>query len=58
MSAVKDLSYDIQELYIEGHSAKIIAMLLECDIETVLAALADMNVSDAEEHSPYETINS
>lgn len=58
MSAVKDLSYDIQELYIEGHSAKMIAALLECSIETVLATLEDMGVADSEEHSPFETINS
>ena len=58
MSMVKDFSYDIQELYIEGHSAKTIAMLLECDIETVLAVLEDMNVADNEELSPYETMNS
>lgn len=58
MSAVKDLSYDIQELYIEGHSAKMIAALLECSIETVLATLEDMGVADSEELSPYDTINS
>lgn len=58
MSTIKDLSYDIQELYIEGHNAKTIAMLLECDIEIVLAALEDMNVADNEEFGPYETVNS
>jgi hypothetical protein len=58
MSAIKDLSYDIQELYIEGHSAKMIAALLDCNIETVLASLEDMGVADNEEFDPYETINS
>jgi DNA-binding CsgD family transcriptional regulator len=58
MSAIKDLSYDIQELYIEGHSARMIATLLECSIETVLSSLEDMGVADSEELSPFETVNS
>lgn len=58
MSNIKDFSYDIQELYIEGHNARTIAMMLECDIETVLAVLEDMNVADNEEFGPYETVNS
>ena len=59
MSKMADLSYDIQELYIEGHSAKVIAIMLECPIEIVLAAMEDMGVSDAAEapqdeiYSPY-----
>ena len=57
MSKMADLSYDIQELYIEGHSAKVIAVMLECPIEIVLAAMEDMGVADApqdeEVYSPY-----
>lgn len=60
MSKVADLSYDIQELYIEGHSAKVIAIMLECPIELVLACLEDMGVGDVadqpqdeEVYSPY-----
>jgi len=49
MSKVADLSYDIQELYIEGHSAKMISALLDCSIETVLTALEDMGVNDTAE---------
>ena len=39
MSKMADLSYDIQELYIEGHSAKVIAVMLDCPIELVLGEL-------------------
>jgi hypothetical protein len=57
MSKMADLSYDIQELYIEGHSAKTIAALLECPIELVLAELEEMGVADTpqdeEIYSPY-----
>ncbi len=59
MSKVADLSYDIEQLYIEGHSAKMIAALLDCPIEMVLAALQDMGVQDApEDYSPYVSMNS
>lgn len=55
MSKMADLSYDIEQLFIEGHSAKMIAGLLDCPIEMVLAALQDMGVQDAPEeiYSPY-----
>ncbi len=60
MSKMADLSYDIQELYIEGHSAKTIAMLLECPIELVLAELEEMGVADSPQdtYSPFDTMNS
>jgi hypothetical protein len=60
MSAIKDLTYDIEQLYIEGFNSLAIAEELECPIEVVLAALKAMNVADApqEELSPYETFNS
>ena len=55
MSKMADLSYEIEQLFIEGHSAKMIASLLDCPIEMVLAALQDMGVQDAPEeiYSPY-----
>jgi hypothetical protein len=56
MSAMSNLDYDIQELYIEGHSAKTIAALLDCPIELVLGALESMgvkDVADEEIYSPY-----
>ena len=60
MSKMADLSYDIQELYIEGHSAKVIAIMLECPVEQVLGALEEMGVADTpqEDFSPYVSMNS
>jgi hypothetical protein len=59
MSKMAELSYDIQELYIEGHSAKTIAALLDCPIEQVLGYLQDMGVQDEpEDFSPYVSMNS
>ena len=59
MSKMSDLSYDIQELYIEGHSARVIAIMLECPIELVLGALEDMGVADTQqEYDPFNTLNS
>ncbi len=50
-----DLSYDIEQLFIEGHSAKMISALLDCPIELVLGALQEMGVQDTPEevYSPY-----
>jgi hypothetical protein len=59
MSKMAELSYDIQELYIEGHSAKVIAIMLDCPIEIVLAQLEEMGVADStEEYDPFNTLNS
>ena len=46
MSIMKDLAYDIQELYIEGFNSRAIAEELNCPIEIVLGALEAMNVQD------------
>ena len=58
MSKMSELSYDIQELYIEGFNSRAIAAELNCPLEIVLGALAEMNVKDVaekphEEYSPY-----
>ncbi len=57
MSAMKDLSYDIQELYIEGFNSRAIAEELGCPIEVVLGALEAMSVADTPQEdeifSPY-----
>jgi hypothetical protein len=60
MSIMKDLAYDIQELYIEGFNSRAIAEELGCPIDIVLGALEAMNVADVpqEDFDPYETINS
>jgi len=60
MSGIKDLAYDIEQLYIDGLSARSIAQTLDCPIEQVLGFLEDIGVADApqEEFGPFETINS
>jgi DNA-directed RNA polymerase specialized sigma24 family protein len=63
MTKVKDLSYDIEQLYIEGYSPKTIAMMLECPIDMVYEWIEQVNVEwdesfPREELSPFETINS
>jgi len=35
MSKMKDLTYDIEQLYIEGYSPRSISVMLECPIEVV-----------------------
>jgi hypothetical protein len=59
MSKMAELSYDIEQLYIEGHSAKVIAVMLECPIDIVLGQLEEMGVADApREYDPFNTLNS
>jgi hypothetical protein len=60
MSSIKDLAYDIEQLYIDGLSAKSIAKTLDCPIEQVLGFLEDIGVADTpqEDFDPFETINS
>jgi hypothetical protein len=54
MSKVKDLAYDIEQLFIDGLSAKSIATELDCPVEVVNQFLADFGVSaEEEEYSPY-----
>lgn len=56
-----DLMYDIEQLYIDGLSAKSIARILDCPIETVLAALQEMGVADSPQEDtfdPFNTVNS
>lgn len=60
MSKMSELSYDIEQLYIDGMSAKMIALTLECPIEIVLGCLEEMGVDDVAEkpqddevYSPY-----
>jgi DNA-directed RNA polymerase specialized sigma24 family protein len=60
MSAMSDLAYDIEQLYIEGLSARYIARELNCPIETVLAWIESQSVADQpqEEYDPFNTVNS
>ena len=60
MSVMKDLAYDIEQLYIEGFSARSISVILECPIKIVYGWIEGNCVADQpqEDMSPYETINS
>ena len=51
MSKVAELSYDIEQLYIEGHSPKMIAKLLECPVDVVYEWIEEQGVEAEEEHS-------
>lgn len=46
MSKMAELDYDIQELYIDGLSAREISRQLECPVDQVLACLKGMGVED------------
>jgi hypothetical protein len=61
MSKMKDMDYDIQELYIGGMSARAIAAELDIPITWVLGTIEGWGVADlpqGDELSPFETINS
>ena len=58
MTKLKDLAYDIEQLYIEGYSPKSIALQLECSIEIVYDWIESNSLGADEEASPYNTINS
>ena len=61
MSKMKDIDYDIQELYIGGMSARAIAAELDIPITWVLGTIEGWGVADlpqGDELSPFETINS
>ena len=60
MSKMSELAYDIEQLYIEGFSARSIAVQLKCPIDIVYGWIESNSVADVpqEEISPFETINS
>ena len=58
MSKVAELAYDIEQLYIEGMSARMIALTLDCPVELVLNALQEMSVEDVAEVPQEEEIYS
>ena len=57
MSKLADVAYDIEQLYIEGLHPTKICRELNIPLTMVYDWLESCNV-DAEELSPYETINS
>ena len=46
MSKMADLAYEIEQLYIEGHNAYSIAVILECPIDVVYGWLESNSVAD------------
>ena len=46
MSKMAEISYEIQELFIDGHSARSIAQILEVPVEFVLVALESFGAWD------------
>jgi DNA-directed RNA polymerase specialized sigma24 family protein len=60
MSKMAELAYDIEQLYIDGLSAKRIAQILDVPLDQVLGWLEYEGVADLqqEDASPYATINS
>jgi hypothetical protein len=55
-----ELAYEIEQLYIEGFSARSIAVQLECPVEIVYGWIESNFVAEnpQEDLSPFETINS
>ena len=58
MSTLKDLAYDIEQLYIDGFNSRAIANELNCPIEIVLGALEAMSVEDVAETPQEEEVYS
>ncbi len=61
MSQFDELYYDVEQMYIDGVSAKRIAQILSCDIEVVYSVLEDMGVADSpqkDDYDPFLTVNS
>ena len=59
MSKMAELSYDIQELFIDGMGAKSIASELNCPIEVVLQVLEGFGVDECDtDYDPFNTVNS
>lgn len=56
MSRMEELYWDIESMYIDGVSARRIATILECPIETVYAVLNDMGVDDVAEMPQKEEV--
>mgnify|MGYP003335991127 CR=1 FL=1 len=54
--SISDLAYDIEQLYIEGYSAKSIAVQLGCPLETVYDWIK--SVGCEEDYDPHNTVNS
>ena len=61
MSKMSELTYDIEQLYIEGYNAKNIARILGCPkgiVEDWIKANSVADLPQEDEHSPFNTVNS
>ena len=59
MSIMKDLAYDIEQLWIEGYKPITIAGLLDCHVDLVYDWIESNNLSaDEASYDPYDTVNS
>jgi uncharacterized protein YjcR len=60
MSKIAELAYDIEQLYIDGMSARQIAQELDCPIGIVKGWIEGHGVADMpqEEFDPFQTLNS
>ena len=58
MSKVAEVSYDIQELYIEGMGAKRIAQELNVSLDVVLEVIESFGCVDNDDFDPFNTVNS
>ena len=48
-----NLDYEIEQLYIEGHSPRMIAKILDCEVDQVYAWIEGVNVAADEEQEYY-----
>jgi hypothetical protein len=58
MSMLKEVAYDIEQLYIEGEHPTSIARNLGIPLSLVYDWLQDTHVDEGDEYSPHGTINS
>lgn len=45
---MSELAYDIEQLYIEGHTPRMIAIMLECPIEQVYGWLEEVGLDNCD----------
>jgi hypothetical protein len=58
MAELDMLSYDIEQLWIEGNNPVEIAGELDCHIDLVLAWMSINSLEDTGVYDPYATVNS
>jgi orotate phosphoribosyltransferase-like protein len=56
MSKVKELAYDIEQLFIEGLTEKNIAKTLDIPVEIVYAWMAENNVTDEVDAAEWDEL--